>query len=171
MSDATRARKRATAAAAATAAVGSVAAPAVLPASADARRPAETCPGYTLCLWEKKDFNLPVNWSHPLGANNDFAGYTYSSDHSVSLNNSVSSVWNNSDRWIKLCQNPYCTTPIQEPRGLCIAPGVALRDLSIAGVYFGQPVDNNTSSQYTYTLEPGPTDCYTRATGPQGCSL
>jgi len=60
MHEASRAKRRA--AAAATAAIGSAAVSATLAQPAMANHPKDTCPGNTLCEWRDANFQLPVKW-------------------------------------------------------------------------------------------------------------
>lgn len=155
MDTSTGQRKSAAAIAAATAAVGS-AAPAIFAESADAARPADTCPGNTFCMWENARFVLPVEWDSPTGSKS-FGSDGYDSHPSVPLNNTVSSAWNNSNRWIKLCDQPSCA-PFGY--GLCFAPGGAAPEL--------QQFSNWASFYHSSGGDPGLCSHYITA---QGCSM
>jgi hypothetical protein len=183
MSDTAPGRKRAAVAAAATAAIGSAAAPAIFPAPAWAAHPSQSCPGNTLCMWREFNFaypNGPVVWFYP-GLNPyegphhpDYRYYRYSSDTSAPLDNTVSSVWNNSNRWIKVCQLAYCDGPFNAAWGICVAPGGAAPNLSVAdGLYGddgngGKKWNNAISAHYSYATRPD--YCYTTIDQP-GCSM
>jgi hypothetical protein len=132
-----------------------------------------------LCMWDQKNFDFPVVWFYP--GHNPVSGphhpnylhYRYSSDFDRWLNDTVSSVWNNSNRWVKICWAAYCAGA-HEPMGICIAPGGAARDLSVADNIYGNPparINNAISAHYTYASRPDPgTHCYT-IIRQQGCSL
>jgi hypothetical protein len=62
MDEASRAKRHAAAAVAATAAIGSAAVSATLAQPAMAAHPKDTCPGNTLCEWADANFEGPVKW-------------------------------------------------------------------------------------------------------------
>jgi hypothetical protein len=163
MKDTTLRRKRAAVAAAATAAVGSAAAPAIFPAPA-AAFPAG-CPGNTICEYFNAGFGLPVQWWNPGGSDNTYGNNGYSSNPGVLLNDSISSVWNNSNRWLMLCRVAGCENETEW--GLCFGPGKAIPNLS-AGSPPGGTWNDVVSAHRTYGGQPP--RCSTFA-GYNGCSL
>ncbi len=149
-----------------TAAVGSMAAPMIAPAPAPAAvpHPSDTCPGNTFCEWKNGGFTLPVRWWAPNGSAANYRDYTYSSDSS-GLNDSISSVWNNSNRWVEV---------FQDKNGggfaLCLAPGGAVRDLKQIGIQTFPPEDlgDRLSSHQTYSSQPAGCNA---VKSDQGCSM
>jgi peptidase inhibitor family I36 len=157
------------AALAAAAAASSMAVPALSsPTAASARAPSETCPGNILCEWKHNGFNLPVKW---WPVDHDAWNYDldrYDSDTSQGLNQSISAVWNNTNRWVGLYSGPN-----NGGDALCLKPGAAAADLSkvkyggIFGVGELNFNDKLTSHEF-YLSDPGGCD---KTLDRQGCSL
>jgi len=168
MHEASRAKRRAAAAAAATAAIGSAAVSATLAQPAMANHPKDTCPGNTLCEWRDANFQLPVKWwpnNNPNRIDNYYF-YTYDSDHSVGLNESISSIWNNTDHWVTLCNNPACNTtgaPDTE-FGICLGPDKAISNLNVPGSSW-----NDSLSAHRFGTAPD--HCAVPPATQEGCSL
>lgn len=135
MHEASRAKRRAAAAAAATAAIGSAGLSATFAEPAMANHPKDTCPGNTLCEWQNANFEGAVKWWGATSRIDSYQPYTYDSDHSVGLDpggpfgkGSISSVWNNTNRWVTLCNYNACNTtgaPDTE-FGVCLGPDKAI---------------------------------------------
>ena len=165
MINANRARKQVAVAATATAAIG-VAGPAVFPAAAAARHPNETCPGHTLCEWADGGFNGPVQWWSSGGSDRFYSNDTFSSNHSVGLDDQVDAVWNNGPRWVALFSGKDFSQV-----ELCLGPGAAVRDLDFVGISPTRTWHNDASSHFTSVSQPA--GCNTTIAGPgaQGCSM
>jgi hypothetical protein len=171
--EASRAKRRATAAVAATAAIGSAAVPATLAQPAMANHPKDTCPGNTLCEWKDANFAGPVKWWSATGNIDSYQPYTYDSDHSVGLDpggqyakGTVSSVWNNTNRWVKLCNYNACNTtgaPDTE-YGVCLGPDKAISYLGANNSGWNDVL----SAHRTYTSQPDRCEFYGSQ---EGCSL
>jgi hypothetical protein len=167
MSDATRRGKRVAVAAAA---IGSAAAPVIFPPTAAAiNHPSDTCPGNTFCEWENSPWSKPVQWwgvpAGTLDHDDNYVDNTYSSDHTQGLNDSISSVWNNTDKWVEVFQNK-----LGGGFSLCLGPGGAVRDLSRIQIQIFPPqtLNDRLSSHYTYSSKPAGCDA---TSTDQGCSM
>jgi hypothetical protein len=117
------------AAAAAAAAIGTTVSGAVAE-PALAAHPRDTCPGNTLCEWRDPGFTGPVKWwPRYVFSESDYSFDHYDSNTSVGLDNSISSVWNNTDRWVTLCSFASCRAngggPIDSEFGICVGPNKA----------------------------------------------
>jgi hypothetical protein len=135
-----RTTTRAAAAAAATAAIGSAGLAAISAAPAMANHPKDTCPGNTLCEWADANFSGPVKWWGKYSRIDNYRNYHYDSNTSVPMDpngphgtapSGVSSVWNNTDRWVTLCDNWYCnsTGAPDTEFGVCLGPDKAINYL------------------------------------------
>jgi Peptidase inhibitor family I36 len=163
MNDTTRRRKRATVAAAA--AVSAAAAPAILAAPATANHPKATCPGNVICEWEDGGFQTPVMWWSPTSTDLDYRNNQFASQPSEGLNDRISALWNNTNRWAKFFRNPHGSGAT-----ICLSPGGAISDLATVRVTGDEIHDwsNRISGHATSANNPGGCDV-TRST--QGCSL
>jgi hypothetical protein len=144
MHEASRAKRRAAAAAAATAAIGSAGVSATFAEPAMAAHPNQTCPGNTLCEWADANFEGPVKWWGKYSRIDNYRLYNYDSNTSVPMDpngphgtapSNVSSVWNNTDRWVTLCNNWYCnsTGAPDTEFGICLGPDKAISYLGVNG--------------------------------------
>lgn len=159
-------RKRTAVAAVAMVAVGSAAAPVIFPASAMANHPAASCAGNALCEWQDPGFRGAVQWWNPRGSDNTYGNNTFASNPSVPLNDRISSVWNNSNRYVKLFVGASGTGA-----SLCLPPGGAASDLSLIPLGGGLDPGNWTdeiTSHYTASI---PFSGCTVTKGDQGCSM
>lgn len=171
MNDLVVVRKRTTATVlAATAAMGSTAVAVINPADAAAKHPSQSCPGQTFCEWSDSGFNGPVRWWSPNGSDSNYSGNHYSNGpSSLTLNDTVSSVWNNSGRWVKLFNDAN-----GGGHTLCVAPGGASNLLSNfkKDPKFPTTWHNNwndsISSHYTYGGKPSGCE---GTVSDQGCSM
>lgn len=139
-----RTKKRVAAAAAATAAIGSVGGLTTFAEPAMAAHPSQTCPGNTLCEWADANFEGPVKWWGKYSRIDNYRNYHYDSNTSVPMDpngphgtapSNVSSVWNNTDRWVTLCNNWYCnsTGASDTELGICLGPDKAISYLGVNG--------------------------------------
>lgn len=158
----------------AVAVAGSLAGPGILAAPALARHPGDTCPGNTLCEWRDINFNLPVQWWNPNGSDNSYTDNFYSSAASAGLNDTISSVWNNSNRWVKLCQSANCrygwrgNGNVDSEAGLVLPPGTAVADLRGYYGFYNGFYNDSISAHRTYASRPA-IEGYEASQ--QGCSL
>jgi Peptidase inhibitor family I36 len=149
---------------------GSMAAPALLaPTAAPAASPAATCPANTLCEWKNNGFNLPVKW-WPAG--HDAWNYSldrYDSDTSQGLNDSISSVWNNTNRWVGLFQGAN-----SQNAALCLTPGAGAFDLEKVkyGGTFGIIGEHDFGDKLSsHEFFPGDPHVCDKTVSDQACSL
>jgi hypothetical protein len=145
--------------AAATAVIGPVAGQAIFPAAAAAVPP--YCRGNSVCLYRDVGFSGTLQAfsgdDDNYAAHNGFAANTYANGQA--LNDSVSSVWNNSNRYVRLCTNAGCSpNPLE---GYCLAPGVATRSLP-------QGFADRISA---HQFNPSFSSCFDIQSSPQGCSI
>jgi hypothetical protein len=166
MSNTTRRQRAAVAAVA----IGSAGASAIVAAPAAAHHK-EQCPGNTVCVWEDgklngdHGFNGAVHWIGPNSIDLHYdtcPGCVYGSDPSQSLNDSISAVWNNSDRWYQFFQNSDGLGAV-----LCFEPGAASPDLQ--NVSFPGPL-LDWSNRISGGQPGGPGGCDTTITE-NGCSI
>jgi hypothetical protein len=136
-----RKKRHAAAAAAATAAIGSAAVSATLAQPAMANHPKDTCPGNTLCEWKDANFQGPVKWWGANSRIDSYFPYFYDSDTSVPMDpngqygtGTVSSVWNNTNRWVTLCDRNACKNAgvTDAEFGVCLGPDKAFSYLGDA---------------------------------------
>jgi peptidase inhibitor family I36 len=167
MDASTRTKRRAVAAAAATAAIGSAAGSA-LAEPAIAAHPSATCPSNTLCEWANPNFTGPVKWwpIYPIRDDN-YADNVYDSNRSVRLDNSVSSIWNNTAYGVYACNHPRCSTggPADNEYALCLRPDKAISDMGVNSTGW-----NNALSAHRIDSSIDPNKCNTYAEQ-EGCSL
>lgn len=153
MPETRKGRRRAAVTAAATAAIAPLAVPAIAPDSA-AASPPPYCPGNTVCVYEGPNFSQSVGYLSP-DVGGDMPGKRFV-DGST-MNDNISSIWNNSNKWAHFCQNISCGSGWN----FCLAPGVASGNLIL--------YDNQISSWFPNPSGPWP--CSHAVYGPQGCSL
>jgi hypothetical protein len=119
-------RKRAAVAAAATVAVSSGAAPLVFPAGAAAYNRGDCSPN-RLCLYSDGGFQHNLTERAKL-ADQDYTDNEYSGlipdPAERRLNDTVSAVWNNTNRWVHLFEHVG-----QAGNRICFPPATAVRDL------------------------------------------
>jgi hypothetical protein len=138
------------------------------------------CAGNHLCLWSDGGFSN--NWKlwGATSADSDYNNDLYNRtnyDSEVFLNDSASSVWNNTDQYAMLFRdNTYGGNRI------CFPPGTAVRDLHVVKLEAGQiqiirsgaSWGNRISSHRMYSYRPS--DCQADGstmvpTSQQGCSM
>jgi hypothetical protein len=151
-------KQRIALAAAASAAIGPVAAEAVFPDAAAAVPP--FCRGNAVCLYRDNGFAGTIaafsGGDDNYAAHDGFAANTYVNGQP--LNDSVSSVWNNTNRYVRLCVNAGCSpNPLE---GYCLGPGAALN--------LPQGFADRISA---HQFNPALSSCFDIRTGPQGCSI
>lgn len=157
-----RARKRAVIAAAATAAIGPVAVPLVIPDTAAAKP--GYCPGNSLCLYRDPGFAGTIGWFQ--GKDNSYTDNTFVNGQP--LNDKVSAVWNNTSRWAELCvgaAHNACGAG-DGGRNFCMGPGVAISNLSNPPNF-----NEQLSSHAFYGSLSASMGCNYVVQGPQGCSI
>ena len=163
-----------------------------LTASALAAEPADAatytkpyCTGNTLCEFSQGGFaNNFARWvmtAHPVPIQNysDWKYEVTSLDTEKSLNDSISSIWNNTNRWVVLFQNNT-----YGGHRICFPPGTAVRDLHQVQMKAGWVIGgggeswgNRISSHWVYGSS-APSDCNGDSAGStlvpasqQGCSM
>jgi hypothetical protein len=169
MTTLSKSKKQTACAAAAVAAVGSIAG-SVLAPDALASHPSATCPGNTFCEWADGAFNGPVKW---WGAGNDnaYTNNVYDSNTRVGLNDSVTSIWNNTSQWKVV----YWDTG-QRGDTICIAPSMASRSLT-EYAHGGTPVfgtgnwNDEISSHASYSYHPAGCTYTINDNNHLGCSM
>jgi len=134
-----RTKRRAATAVAATAAIGSMGASGALAESALANHPRDTCPGNTICEWQDANFAGGVKWWASNSRIDNYRGLHYDSAQSVLLDpgnpfgsgsSGISSVWNNTGRWVTLCNAPTCSATGPDTEfGVCLGPDKAINYL------------------------------------------
>lgn len=108
---------------------------------------------------------MPVEWYGNGTPDGNYAGEVYDSHPGVGLDDSVSSVWNNTNRWVKLCQNVLCIGAPDTSWALCFAPGGAHPALgNIVPIY----TNNASSHGFPPGGKPGGCSHYIYS---QGCSM
>jgi Peptidase inhibitor family I36 len=148
------------------AAIGPAALAAVLPQAASASPP-PYCPGNTLCLYRDPGFGGSIAFFNPRGSDDNYAAHDgYAANTFVDgspLDDRVSSIWNNSNRYVQFCQNPNCGNGSTV---LCLEPGVAVSSLYFYSYSFDNMISaHHTNSPYAMHV------CTVDRTAPQGCSL
>jgi hypothetical protein len=161
LSNSTQQRKRAAVAAAATVAVGAGAAPMLFPAGAAAYGHADCSPD-RLCLYSDGGFRNNLTERGVLYdadyRDNTYTGRDVDGNHEWNLNDSISSVWNHSNRWVLLFQNVGFSG-----HRICFPPETAVRDLHVVQMKPGTIVSggdswgNRISGHYQYGGRPS--DC------------
>jgi peptidase inhibitor family I36 len=162
--------KRAAVASGAALAAGA-AAVAFLPATSDAA--ISGCPANALCMWHDDSFK-GCGWQRGNGTPNvlDYRKVHWPCNPSVSINDEVSSVWNNTDRWVRFYADvggPY------QKHMLCIPPGAAHQDLEALHLSGSPPFtydgwgDDISGHTWEGTTQPG--GCSEVAPNTQGCSF
>lgn len=173
MHEASRTKRRTATAVAATAAIGSVGVSAAFAESALAAHPSATCPGNTFCEWQDANFEGGVKWWGKYSRVDSYRGIHYDSAPSVLIDpgypygsgpSGISSVWNNTDRWVTLCNNPTCSATGPDTEfGICLGPDRAISNLNVPGSEW-----NDTLSAHRTGTAPDHCKTY----GSQhGCSL
>jgi Peptidase inhibitor family I36 len=139
------------------------------------------CQANSLCEWSQGGFaNNYAVWYTNYSAVPDYRDWIYNEtglDSEDSLNDTVSSVWNNTNRYAMLFRNnTYGSNRI------CFPPGTAVRDLHVVKLENG-PIQlpgggdswgNRISSHRLYTYKPS--DCSATGSttvpdGQRGCSM
>jgi hypothetical protein len=180
MSTSTQNRKRAAVAAAATVAVGSGAATLAAESALANTYTKGFCQTNHLCEWSDGGFaNNWKNWSSTSVdanySNNNYDYLGFDSEHN--LNDSISAVWNHSNRWAMLFRNDTYGS-----NRICFPPETAVRDLHVvkleAGtiqiIHSGASWGNRVSSHQMYGSRPS--DCEATGStmvppGQYGCSM
>jgi hypothetical protein len=155
MPETRKGRRRAAVTAAATAAIAPMAVPAIAPDSA-AASPPPYCGSNTVCVYKGPNFSQSIGYLSPNVGDTNLADNRFV-DGST-MNDNISAIWNNSNKWAHFCQNPTCGT---NGWNFCLAPGVASGNLIL--------YDNQISSWAPNSS--GPTPCSHAIYGPQGCSI
>jgi hypothetical protein len=153
-------RKRAAVAAAA---IGSAGASAIAAAPAAAEIPS-TCAGNAICEYEDGGYRLPVHWWGAGSADLNYQGNVYGSDPNVRLDDSISAIVNNNNRWVKFYQD-------DNRRGydLCLAPGAGAPNLEFVAIPGPLPNWSNRISGHESFGSSRPGGCDTVVTA-QACS-
>jgi hypothetical protein len=161
-------RKRAAVAAAATVAVSSGAAPLLFPPGAAAYNKSHCSPN-RLCEYSDGGFHGNLTERGVL-YDLDYRNDTYSGsrvDSEWGLNDSISAVWNHSNRWVMLFQHPG-----NAGHSICFPPETAVQDLHTVQMKAGNVIigggeswGNRISSHYQYGGRP------TNCTGAAGATL
>jgi hypothetical protein len=158
-----------------------LAGPALLAESADAATYTKGfCQGNHLCEWSQGGFaNNWKNWSatsrDPNYTNNQYDYLDFDSEDG--LNDSISSVWNNTNQYAMLFRNDTYGS-----NRICFPPGTAVRDMHTVKLTNGiiqlpgggDSWGNRVSSHIMYSYKPS--DCQADGStmvpaGQQGCSM
>lgn len=107
MPETRKGRRRAAVTAAATAAIAPMAVPAIAPDSA-AASPPPYCGSNTVCVYEGPNFSQSIGYLSQNVGDTNLADNRFV-DGST-MNDNISAIWNNSNKWAHFCQNPTCGT-------------------------------------------------------------
>lgn len=161
MNGQTRQRRWKHAAATAAAAASLAAGIAILAAPATADDPTKTCPKNSICEWEDGGYQTPVRWWVSTAKDLNYSDNHYFGPERVRLNDTISSVWNNSSRWVKFFKNSNASG-----NNLCVGPHTKVRDLEL----IQRAPDPNPESDWSNQISGHFTEGYSGASPPPDCN-
>lgn len=129
------------------------------------------CTGDSLCQWEDGGFNSAFRSWGSSSADVDYRDNNYF-NNGGGLNDSISSIWNNSGRWVKMYRDLNGAGDT-----ICLAPGMAVSDLHNQKIDPGDiipPIDtwgNRMSGHRTYASQPAGCDVTINDDNHLGCSM